>query len=123
MLKYTVRPSAKHPAAKHPGTARLTSLPVLVTNRTRAVADQLLSVSGPRFIPFNHLYADYLGPKTDVSNDSSRLKWCLWGWSCQAGGPGRAGGGAELGGLRALHHYLQRTAIQGHPSLLDQFGL
>ena len=35
------------------------------------------------------------------------------------GGPGRAGGGAELGGLRALDHYLQRTAVQGHPSLLD----
>ena len=34
------------------------------------------------------------------------------------GGPGRAGGGAELGGLRALDHYLQRTAIQGHPELL-----
>jgi oxepin-CoA hydrolase / 3-oxo-5,6-dehydrosuberyl-CoA semialdehyde dehydrogenase len=34
------------------------------------------------------------------------------------GGPGRAGGGAELGGLRALDHYLQRTAIQGHPDLL-----
>ena len=31
----------------------------------------------------------------------------------QHGGPGRAGGGAELGGLRALHHYLQRTAVQG----------
>ncbi len=35
------------------------------------------------------------------------------------GGPGRAGGGEELGGLRALHHYMQRTAIQGHPDLLD----
>jgi oxepin-CoA hydrolase/3-oxo-5,6-dehydrosuberyl-CoA semialdehyde dehydrogenase len=34
------------------------------------------------------------------------------------GGPGRAGGGSELGGLRALHHYLQRTAIQGHPDML-----
>jgi oxepin-CoA hydrolase / 3-oxo-5,6-dehydrosuberyl-CoA semialdehyde dehydrogenase len=35
------------------------------------------------------------------------------------GGPGRAGGGAELGGLRALHHYLQRTAVQGHPDILS----
>jgi oxepin-CoA hydrolase/3-oxo-5,6-dehydrosuberyl-CoA semialdehyde dehydrogenase len=34
------------------------------------------------------------------------------------GGPGRAGGGAELGGLRALDHYMQRTAVQGHPGLL-----
>jgi oxepin-CoA hydrolase / 3-oxo-5,6-dehydrosuberyl-CoA semialdehyde dehydrogenase len=38
------------------------------------------------------------------------------------GGPGRAGGGAELGGLRALDHYLQRTAIQAHPALLERFS-
>ncbi|MGI9573125.1 phenylacetic acid degradation bifunctional protein PaaZ [Alloalcanivorax xenomutans] len=34
------------------------------------------------------------------------------------GGPGRAGGGEELGGIRAVRHYLQRTAIQGSPSML-----
>ncbi|WP_182347041.1 phenylacetic acid degradation bifunctional protein PaaZ [Tomitella gaofuii] len=34
------------------------------------------------------------------------------------GGPGRAGGGEELGGLRALPHYLQRSAVQGGPQLL-----
>ncbi|WP_107329816.1 phenylacetic acid degradation bifunctional protein PaaZ [Metapseudomonas otitidis] len=34
------------------------------------------------------------------------------------GGPGRAGGGEELGGLRAVKHYLQRTAVQGSPSML-----
>lgn len=34
------------------------------------------------------------------------------------GGPGRAGGGEEMGGLRGVKHYLQRTAIQGHPSML-----
>jgi oxepin-CoA hydrolase/3-oxo-5,6-dehydrosuberyl-CoA semialdehyde dehydrogenase len=34
------------------------------------------------------------------------------------GGPGRAGGGEELGGIRAVHHYLQRTAIQGSPNML-----
>ena len=34
------------------------------------------------------------------------------------GGPGRAGGGSELGGLRALTHYMQRTAVQGHPDFL-----
>ena len=31
------------------------------------------------------------------------------------GGPGRAGGGEEMGGLRGIKHYMQRTAIQGHP--------
>jgi len=36
------------------------------------------------------------------------------------GGPGRAGGGEEMGGLRGIKHYLQRTAIQGHPSMLGQ---
>ena len=34
------------------------------------------------------------------------------------GGPGRAGGGEELGGIRAVKHYLQRTAVQGSPSML-----
>jgi oxepin-CoA hydrolase/3-oxo-5,6-dehydrosuberyl-CoA semialdehyde dehydrogenase len=32
------------------------------------------------------------------------------------GGPGRAGGGEELGGVRAIKHYMQRTAIQGSPN-------
>ena len=32
------------------------------------------------------------------------------------GGPGRAGGGEELGGVRAIKHYMQRTAIQGSPT-------
>mgnify|MGYP000144063560 FL=1 len=34
------------------------------------------------------------------------------------GGPGRAGGGEELGGLRSVKHYMQRTAVQGAPALL-----
>ena len=34
------------------------------------------------------------------------------------GGPGRAGGGEEMGGLRGIKHYMQRTAIQGHPTTL-----
>jgi len=34
------------------------------------------------------------------------------------GGPGRAGGGEELGGMRAVKHYMQRSAIQGPPELL-----
>jgi oxepin-CoA hydrolase/3-oxo-5,6-dehydrosuberyl-CoA semialdehyde dehydrogenase len=35
------------------------------------------------------------------------------------GGPGRAGGGEELGGLRAVFHHCQKTAIQGSPRLLS----
>ena len=38
------------------------------------------------------------------------------------GGPGRAGGGEELGGIRAVTHYMQRTAIQGHPSMISYIG-
>jgi oxepin-CoA hydrolase / 3-oxo-5,6-dehydrosuberyl-CoA semialdehyde dehydrogenase len=34
------------------------------------------------------------------------------------GGPGRAGGGEELGGLRGVFHYLQRTAVQASPTRL-----
>ncbi len=35
------------------------------------------------------------------------------------GGPGRAGGGEEMGGIRGVKHYLQRTAVQGSPRLLS----
>ncbi len=35
------------------------------------------------------------------------------------GGPGRAGGGEELGGIRAVKHYMQRTALQGSPEMLS----
>jgi oxepin-CoA hydrolase/3-oxo-5,6-dehydrosuberyl-CoA semialdehyde dehydrogenase len=34
------------------------------------------------------------------------------------GGPGRAGGGEELGGVRGVKHYMQRTAVQGSPEIL-----
>ena len=36
------------------------------------------------------------------------------------GGPGRAGGGEEMGGKRGVMHYLQRTAIQGHPTSITK---
>jgi 3,4-dehydroadipyl-CoA semialdehyde dehydrogenase len=38
------------------------------------------------------------------------------------GGPGRAGGGEEVGGLRALTFYHRRTAIQADTSIIDQLG-
>jgi oxepin-CoA hydrolase/3-oxo-5,6-dehydrosuberyl-CoA semialdehyde dehydrogenase len=38
------------------------------------------------------------------------------------GGPGRAGGGEELGGIRGVLHYMQRTALQGSPETLSQTG-
>lgn len=36
------------------------------------------------------------------------------------GGPGRAGGGEEMGGIRGVFHYMQRTAIQGHPTMITK---
>jgi oxepin-CoA hydrolase/3-oxo-5,6-dehydrosuberyl-CoA semialdehyde dehydrogenase len=38
------------------------------------------------------------------------------------GGPGRAGGGEELAGLRTLAHFMQRTAVQGSPDFLAGLG-
>ena len=38
------------------------------------------------------------------------------------GGPGRAGGGEEMGGVRGVKHYMQRTAIQGSPRMLSNIG-
>lgn len=34
------------------------------------------------------------------------------------GGPGRAGGGEEMGGIRGVTHYMQRTALQGSPEMI-----
>lgn len=36
------------------------------------------------------------------------------------GGPGRAGGGEEMGGMRGVKHYMQRTAIQGSPTTISE---
>lgn len=38
------------------------------------------------------------------------------------GGPGRAGGGEEMGGIRGVMHYMQRTAVQGSPEMLSAIG-
>lgn len=38
------------------------------------------------------------------------------------GGPGRAGGGEELGGILGVKHYMQRTALQGSPTTLSKIG-
>ncbi len=38
------------------------------------------------------------------------------------GGPGRAGGGEEMGGIRGVLHYMQRTAIQGSPDTIAAIG-
>ena len=40
--------------------------------------------------------------------------------SCVHGGPGRAGAGEELGGLRGVKHFMQRTAVQGYRPLVEK---
>ena len=40
--------------------------------------------------------------------------------TCVHGGPGRAGGGEELGGLRGMDLYMQRTAVQGDRGQLER---
>jgi oxepin-CoA hydrolase/3-oxo-5,6-dehydrosuberyl-CoA semialdehyde dehydrogenase len=40
--------------------------------------------------------------------------------SLKHGGPGRAGGGEELGGIRAVKHMMQRAAVQGSPAMLAE---
>lgn len=41
---------------------------------------------------------------------------------CVHGGPGRAGGGEELGGTRGLRFHMQRTALQGGPAMLERIA-
>jgi oxepin-CoA hydrolase/3-oxo-5,6-dehydrosuberyl-CoA semialdehyde dehydrogenase len=53
-----------------------------------------------------------------ISSESSGLGSGAVLPACVHGGPGRAGGGQELGGLHGLELYLQRVAIQGHRALL-----
>ncbi|HWB27108.1 MAG TPA: phenylacetic acid degradation bifunctional protein PaaZ [Chitinophagaceae bacterium] len=38
------------------------------------------------------------------------------------GGPGRAGGGEEMGGVRGVKHYMQRVAVQGSPTMITAAG-
>ena len=40
--------------------------------------------------------------------------------TCVHGGPGRAGGGEELGGIRGVQHFMQRTAVQGYRPLVEK---
>ena len=54
--------------------------------------------------------------KRESSVNGTPLPHMVHGW------PGRAGGGEELGGVRGVMHYMQRTAIQGSPDILTAIG-
>ena len=61
-------------------------------------------------------------PRQRRSSPASRSAPARCCRSCVHGGPGRAGGGEELGGLRGLAFYLQRVALQGDRALLDSIA-
>ncbi len=66
-----------------------------------------------RIAPFNgRLYIVNRDSAKEATGHGSPLPHLLHG------GPGRAGGSEELGGVRAVFHYMQRTAVQGSPDIL-----
>jgi len=58
------------------------------------------------------LYIDDRASMAEATGHGSPLPHLLHG------GPGRAGGGEELGGIRGVLHYMQRSAVQGSPDML-----
>lgn len=86
------------------------SLVTTLTTRDPAIAAQMIPVLAAQHGRLHILDAEAASESTGHGSPLPMLKH---------GGPGRAGGGEELGGIRAVHHYLQRTAIQGSPTMLS----
>ncbi len=85
------------------------SLVTTLTTRDPAIAAQMIPVLAAQHGRLQILDAQAAKESTGHGSPLPMLKH---------GGPGRAGGGEELGGIRAVHHYLQRTAIQGSPTMV-----
>ncbi|MDG4650066.1 phenylacetic acid degradation bifunctional protein PaaZ [Roseibacterium sp. SDUM158017] len=85
------------------------SLVASVVTRDPAVAREITLGSGPFH---GRLHFDNRASMTASTGHGSPLPHMVHG------GPGRAGGGEELGGVRGVLHYMQRTAIQGSPDIL-----
>ncbi|WP_416138711.1 phenylacetic acid degradation bifunctional protein PaaZ [Halomonas sp. HK25] len=85
------------------------SLVTTLTTRDPAIAAQMIPVLAAQHGRLQILDAEAAKESTGHGSPLPMLKH---------GGPGRAGGGEELGGIRAVHHYLQRTAIQGSPTMV-----
>ncbi len=94
--------------------ARIVSL-AAGTLVTSVASDDLSWVRGF----FGHVGA-WTGRLYWISAESSGLGSGAVLPGCVHGGPGRAGGGEELGGFRGLGLYLQRLAVQGHRALLSE---
>lgn len=81
----------------------------VITNDTKIARDiTLASASYHGRLYFNNAYS-----RKESTGHGSPLPHMVHG------GPGRAGGGEELGGIRGVKHYMQRTAIQGNPDILS----
>ncbi|MCV2366874.1 phenylacetic acid degradation bifunctional protein PaaZ [Roseateles oligotrophus] len=85
------------------------SLVASVVTKTPAIAAQTVYFAGAFHGRILVLDRDSAKESTGHGSPMPQLKH---------GGPGRAGGGEELGGSRAIKHYLQRCAVQGSPTML-----
>ena len=85
------------------------SLVASVFTRDPAVARQLVEASGAFH---GRLYFANRDTGKEATGHGSPLPHLVHG------GPGRAGGGEEMGGIRGVLHYMQRTAIQASPDLM-----
>ena len=85
------------------------SLVASVFTRDPAVARQVVEVAGAFH---GRLYFANRDTGKEATGHGSPLPHMVHG------GPGRAGGGEEMGGIRGVMHYMQRTAIQASPDLM-----
>jgi len=104
LMPYDTMDEALALAAKGRG-----SLVGTLVTRTPSVAAQMIPVAAAHHGRMLVLDAEAAKESTGHGSPLPLLKH---------GGPGRAGGGEELGGLRAVKHYLQRAALQGSPTML-----
>lgn len=82
----------------------------LVTNDERVARDVVLGIA-----PYHgRLYVVNRASAREATGHGSPLPHLVHG------GPGRAGGGEEMGGARGVLHYMQRTAVQASPTMLTR---
>ncbi|MCY4303492.1 MAG: phenylacetic acid degradation bifunctional protein PaaZ [Aestuariivita sp.] len=89
------------------------SLVASIFTRSSDVARQIVLGSGAYH---GRLYFSDYRSAEEATGHGSPLPHMLHG------GPGRAGGGEELGGIRGVMRYMQRTAIQGGPDVISAIG-
>jgi len=86
------------------------SLVASVVTRDPQIARKMVMEAGPYH---GRLYFNSTDSAKEATGHGAPLPHMVHG------GPGRAGGGEELGGIRAVKHYMQRVAVQGSPDILS----